>query len=166
MEHLNRQWIIPKLRQWTLGPTVDLGFAVCDWLVSDLYVHLSLVSNACYHWWICLLVWWLYTFYFFSNFLFKFLNFFILKTFSSFFLLFLPFILTCVADRILVLQAGVRSEPLRLERWVQVIRPPETSQTHIISISESSPRDLRLNAKTQLHSWPASYSARHPMPNN
>ena len=30
VEYLNRQQIIPKLRWWTLGATVDLGFAVCD----------------------------------------------------------------------------------------------------------------------------------------
>ena len=29
--------------------------------------------------------------------------------------------------------------------------PPETSQPHVISISEDSPRDLNLNAKTQLY---------------
>ena len=56
-----------------------------------------------------------------------------------------------VADRVLVLWPGVRSEPLRWEKRVQDIGPPETSQAHVISIGESSPRDLRLNAKTQLH---------------
>ena len=38
VECLIRQRIIPKLRWWTLGATVDFGFAVCDWLVSDFYV--------------------------------------------------------------------------------------------------------------------------------
>ena len=61
-------------------------------------------------------------------------------------------ILSHVADRVLVLQPSVRPEPLRWESWVQDIGPPETSQPHVISIGESSPRDLRLNAKTQLHS--------------
>ena len=56
-----------------------------------------------------------------------------------------------VADRVLALWAGVRPEPLRWESRVPDTGPPETSQPHIISISESSPRDLRLNAKTQLH---------------
>ena len=40
MEYLTRQWIIPKLRWWHLGATVDLGFAICNWLVSDFYVYL------------------------------------------------------------------------------------------------------------------------------
>ena len=73
--------------------------------------------------------------------------FFILSFFS-----FLPFLLSCVADRVLVLWLGVRPEPLRWESRVQDIGPPETSQPYVISNSESSPRDLHLNAKTQLHS--------------
>ena len=50
------QLINPKLRQWTLGATVDLGFAVCDWLLSAFSVYLSIDFSASYHWWICLLV--------------------------------------------------------------------------------------------------------------
>ena len=71
-----------------------------------------------------------------------------------------------VADRVLVLQLGVRPEPLRWESWVQDIGPPETSQPHIISTGERSSRDLCLNAKTQLHSTRASSSAEHSMPDN
>ena len=56
-----------------------------------------------------------------------------------------------VADKVLVLQPGVKHEPLRWESRVQDIGPPETSQPHVISIGESSPRYLHLNAKTQLH---------------
>ena len=59
----------------------------------------------------------------------------------------------CVQDsrrlgllRVLVLQPGVRPEPF------QDIGPPETSRPHVISNGKSSPRDLYLNAKTQLHS--------------
>ena len=58
----------------------------------------------------------------------------------------------CVADRVLVLRPGVRPEPLRWDSRVQDIGPPENSQPHVILISENSPRDLHLNAKTQLHS--------------
>ena len=57
-----------------------------------------------------------------------------------------------VADRALELQPGVRSVPLRWESRVQDTGPPETSWCHIISNSESSPRDLHLSDKTQLHS--------------
>ena len=56
-----------------------------------------------------------------------------------------------VADRVMVLRPGVRPEPQRWESRVQDTGPPETSQPHGISFSESSPRDLRLNDKTQLH---------------
>ena len=71
--------------------------------------------------------------------------------FLSFFF-FLPFLLNRVADRVLVLQLGVRPEPLWWESRVQDTGPPETSRLQVISIGERSPRDLLLNAKTQLHS--------------
>ena len=51
-----------------------------------------------------------------------------------------------------VLQPGVRPEPLRWESRVQDTGPPETSWPHVVSIGESSPKDLCLNAKTQLPS--------------
>ena len=56
-----------------------------------------------------------------------------------------------LADRVLVLWPGVKPEPLRWESRVQDTGPPETSWPHVISIGKSSPRDLRLNTKTQLH---------------
>ena len=54
-----------------------------------------------------------------------------------------------MADRVLVLQPGVRPEPLNWESRVQDIGPPETSRPHIIIMStgKSSPRDLCLSAK-------------------
>ena len=57
-----------------------------------------------------------------------------------------------VADKVLVLQPGVRPVPLRWESQVKDTGPSETSWPHIISIGESSPRDLHLKAKTQLYS--------------
>ena len=72
--------------------------------------------------------------------------------FPFFLSFFLPFLLSRVADRVSVLQLGIRPMPLRWESRVQDSGPPETSQFHVISNGESSPRDLRLNAKTQLHS--------------
>ena len=66
--------------------------------------------------------------------------------------LFLPFLLSHVADRVLVLQPGVRPVPLKWESQVQDIGPPETSWLHINSNGKSSPRDLHFNAKNQLHS--------------
>ena len=70
----------------------------------------------------------------------------------TFFLFFLPFLQSHEPDRVLVLWPGVRPELLRWDSQVQDMGPPEASWPHIISISESSPRDLCLNAKTQLHS--------------
>ena len=55
-----------------------------------------------------------------------------------------------MADRVLVLWPGVRPVPLRWESQVQDIGPPETSRLHVISNGKRSPRDLHLNAKTQL----------------
>ena len=85
--------------------------------------------------------------------LFTFLNFKILIILFYFilFIYFLPFLLSHVADRILVLQPDVRPEPLRWESQVQDTGPPETFRPHVISIRKSSPRDLQLNAKTQLN---------------
>ena len=56
------------------------------------------------------------------------------------------------ADRVLVLRLGVRPEAWTWKSRVQDIRLPETSWPHVISISERSPRDLHLSAKTQHHS--------------
>ena len=98
--------------------------------------------------------------FYFYNYLFKkfnifyflfynFILFYYVSSFLSFF--FLPFLLSRMADRVLVFWPGVRPEPLRSESQVQDIGPPETSQPHVISIGESSPRDLSLNSKTELH---------------
>ena len=64
----------------------------------------------------------------------------------------LPFLLSHMADLVLVLWLGVRPEPLRWESRVQDITPPETYLLHIISNNESFPRDLHLKGKNQLHS--------------
>ena len=51
----------------------------------------------------------------------------------------------------LVLCPGVRPVLLRWESQVQDIGPPEISRLHVTSNGESSPRDLHLNTKAQLH---------------
>ena len=149
--HLWNIWMYPKFRRWTLAANVDSRIAVCDWFVSAFQVYLSLDCSACYHWWICLLVWMLFSF---INLFIKFYYFLIL-IYYLFYLFFLPFfppfLLSRVADRVLVLQPGVRPDTPRWESRVQDIRWPETSQPHVISISERSPRDPYLNTETQLH---------------
>ena len=84
--------------------------------------------------------------------------------FLSFF--FLPFLLSHVADRVLVLRLGVTPEPLRWESRVQDIGPPEASWLHVKSNGESSPGDLPSMLRPSSSQQPASYSTGHPMPNN
>ena len=59
--------------------------------------------------------------------------------FYFYFYFFLPFMLSRVDDRVLVLQLGVRAIPLRWRSQVQHIAPPETCQLHIISNGEYLP---------------------------
>ena len=77
--------------------------------------------------------------------LFYFISFYLFLSF------FLPFILSRVDDRLLVLRPGVRAVPLRWESQGQDTGPPEASRLHIISNGENLP-DTSTNAKTQLHS--------------
>ena len=103
-----------------------------------------------------------FLFFYFNNFILFYFIFF----FLSFLLSFPPCILSCVDDRLLVLQPSIRVVPLRWESQVQDTDPQETSQLHIISngknlleISISRPRP----SSTQR---PATYSAGHHTPNN
>ena len=145
VEYLNRQQMFPKLRQWTLGKTVHLGFALCDWFLSDFYVYLSLVL-------VLVIIGW-FVYWFGCSLLFDLFIYIYYYSVSFFFFLpfFSPFLLSRVADRVLVLWPGVRPEPPRWESWVEDIGPPETSWPHVISIGHSAPRDLCLSTKTQLH---------------
>ena len=64
----------------------------------------------------------------------------------------LPFLLSCVPDRVLVIRPDVKPEPLRWEGLVLDIAPRETTQPYVISNDKVSARGLHLNTKTQLHS--------------
>ena len=130
-----------KIEALNFGSNSRLSVCCRDWFVSDLYVYRSTVFSACYHWWICLLVWLLS-----SSVPFIFL--FITIIFSIFFL---PFLLSHLADTAFMLRSGVRPELLRRESQVQDTGSPKTSWPHVISIGKSSPRNLHLNAKAQLH---------------
>ena len=103
------------------------------WLLSSFFLFFSFFY---FYFFLFLII-----FFYFNNFI-------LFSFFPSFFLLSL---LSHVADRVLVLQPGVRPVLLRRESRVQDIGPPETSRLHIISNSESSPRNLQLNANTQLN---------------
>ena len=87
-----------------LSPFV-LGFCLSVFCLFVWLVFYTIVLRACYHWWICFLVWLLSSFFLFLSLLlfnfFIFNNYFILITlFILFFFLsfFLPFLLSCVAD--------------------------------------------------------------------
>ena len=122
----------------------------CSLLSFSLFFFYFFIFNNCFS--ILIISFFLSCFHFFSFLLPSFLSF-SLSPFLSFFLPFsLSFLLRCVADRILVLWPSVRPESLRWDSWIQDICPPETSQPHVISNGKSSPRDLHLNVKTQLHS--------------
>ena len=150
-----------------------LGFCLSVFCFFCFFV--SIVFIACYHWWICFLLWLLFFlsflffsfFYYFKNFLFLiiFLIFYF-NNFIYFHFCFLPFILSYVADRVLVLPPGVRPVPLRHESQVQDTGPPETSRLHIISNGESSPEISISMLRPSYTQRPASYSAGHLMPNN
>ena len=153
MEYLNRQRIIPKFRRWTLRATVDLGF-FCLQLICFWFLCFSFVFSACYHWWICLLVWLLssFSFYYYYFFLLIILITFLFIIFVIFFPFFFPpFSSEPCGWQGLGVLAWFRPEPLRWESRVQDIGLLETSQPNIILVDESSPRDLCLSAKTQLH---------------
>ena len=80
--------------------------------------------------------------------------------------MFLPFILSRVDERLLVLQPGVRAVPLRWESQVQYTGPQETSQLHVITNGENLPEISISMPRLSFIQRPASYSAEHPMTNN
>ena len=130
---------------------------VLGFCLSVFGVFFSIVFSTCYHWWISFLVGWLSSFFlsFFFFYYFLIFNIFILITVFSFFLsfIFLPFILSCVDDRVLVLRPGIRPVPLRWESWVQYTGPSTRDLPAPCNIKKwKSPRDQHLNSKTQLYS--------------
>ena len=125
------------------------------WLLSSFFLSIFLLLKK-----------------FFLVFIFYFNNFILLYftllyfIFLSFFLFFLPFILSHVEDRLLVLQPGVRTVPLRWESQVQDTGPQETSQLHVISNGENLPEISISTARPSSTQRPVSYSSGHPTPNN
>ena len=105
---------------------------------------------------------------YFNNFILFYLTlfYFILFYPLSFYLFFLPFILSRVDERLLVLQPGIRAVPLRWESQLQDTGPQETSQLHVIPNGKNLPEISISKPRPSFTQRPASYSARHPMPNN
>ena len=104
--------------------------------------------------------------FYFNNFILSYFILFYFILFLSFFLYFLPFILSCADERLLVLQPGIRAVPLRWENQLQDTGPQETSQLHVISNSENLPEVSISTPRPSFTQRPAGYSAGHPMPNN
>ena len=135
----------PKFRRWTLGAGY-INFSPFPFSVS-VYVYASGWDFVC----IDLL---------YNSFI---LFYFIL---SSFFLFFLPFTLSRVDERLLVLQPGSRAVPLRWESQLQDTGPQQTSQLHVIPNDENLSEISISTSRPKFTQRPASYSAGHPMPNN
>ena len=135
--------------------SVELSFTLCPRVLSVSFWFFFYLKN-----------------FFFFKIIFYFNNFILLYftllyfIFLSFFLFFLPFILSHVEDRLLVLQPGVRVVPLRWESQVQDTGPQENSQLHVISNGKNLLEISIWTPKSSSTHWPASYSAGHPMPNN
>ena len=151
VEYLNRQRIIPNwggglwehqyiylFFPFSLFVSVYVYASMCDFVCIALLLpfvlgfclsvsfFFSIVFGTCYHWWICVLVWLL----------------------SSFFLFFLPFILSHVDDA-----------PARHQGCASEVGEPSSGHWSTRDLPAprnikrwKSPRDLHLNAKTQLHS--------------
>ena len=94
------------------------------------------------------------------------LFYFILSSFFLSFYFFLPFILSHVDERLLVLQPGITAVPLRWESQLQDTGPQETSQLHVIPNGEKLSEISISTSRPSFTQRPASYSAGHPMPNN
>ena len=104
--------------------------------------------------------------FYFNNFILLYFTLFYFILFLSFFLLFLPFILSGVDERLLVIQPGVSIVSLRWESQLQDTGPQDTSQIHIISNRENLSEISISKPRPSLTQRPASYSAEHPTSNN
>ena len=140
-------------------------------LLCEIFVYIALFSpfvlgfcpSGFFSFFLFLLkkIFFLIIIFYFNNFI---LFYFIL--FLSFFLFFLPFILSCVDERLLVLQPDIRAVPLTWESQLQDTGSQETSQLHAIPNDVNVPEISISTPRPSFTQRPASYSAGHPMPNN
>ena len=94
------------------------------------------------------------------------LLYFIISSFFFFLLFFLPFIMSRVDERLLVLHPGIMAVPLRWVSQLQDTSPQETSQVHIIRNDENLPEISNSTPRSSFTQRPTSYSAGHSIPNN
>ena len=121
--------------------------SVGDFVCIDLLLPFVLGFCQVFFFFFTSKIFFLIIIFYFNNFILFYFTLFYFIFILSFFLYFLPFILSCVAERLLVLQPGVRAVLLRWESQLQYTGPQETSQLHVISndkilpeISISTPR--------------------------
>ena len=107
-----------------LSPFV-LGFCPSIFSVFCVYFYLIFFSFFLNKYFFILIILFYLTLFYFILFL--------------FFLFFLPFILSHVDERLLVLQPGIRAVPLRCESQLQDTGPQETFQLRVISNGENLP---------------------------
>ena len=138
----------------------SFAFTICPRVLSNCFFGVFLLLKNFF-----LIIIFLY-FILITLFYFTLFYFILPSVYLSFFVFFLPFILSRVDDRVWVLRPGVRPVPLRWESLGQDIGPPETSQLHIISNGENLPEMSISTPRPSSTQQPASYSAAHPTPNN
>ena len=145
------------------GSKCRFGVCFLHLICFCFYVYLSLLFSACFHWWVCLLVWsfssffliffcdcvCVYFFVWFCLFSFAFTSCF--EVLSVHFFLFSSFSSVPCGWQGLHVPASSRPEPLSWESQIKDIRPSEIFRPHVILINKSSPRDLHLTTKTQVH---------------
>ena len=112
--------------------------SVCDFVCIALL--LPFVLGFCLRFFFLLSkIFFLIIIFYFNNFILFYFILFYFILFLSFFLFFLPCILSRVDERLLVLQPGVSAVPLRWESQLQDTGPQETSQLHVIPNGENLP---------------------------
>ena len=137
-------------------------YFVCIALLSPLVLEFC---PSVFFFFLLFKIFFLIIIFYFNNFILFYFTLFYFILFLSFFL-FLPFILSRVDERLLMLQPGIRAVPLRWESQVQDTHPQETSQLHVIPNNENVPEISISTPRPSFTQRPASYSAGHPMPNN
>ena len=144
----------------------NFAFTICPRILSDrffLFLFLVFFNFKIFFLFSLIII---FSFFILITLFYFILLYFILSYFLFFFLFFLPFILSCVDERLLVLQPDIRAVPLRWESQLQDTGPQETSQLHVIPNDENLPEISISTPRPNFTQRPARYSAGHPMPNN
>ena len=138
----------------------SFAFTICPRVLSNCFFGVFLLLKNFF-----LIIIFLY-FILITLFYFTLFYFILPSVYLSFFVFFLPFILSHEDERLLVLQPGIRAVTLRWESQLQDTGPQETSQLHVIPNSKNLP-EISISTPTPSYTQrPASYNAGQPTPNN